>query len=166
MKLLIFLYLLPVITIAQTACNGTLGDYFYSLEKLSQLTQNKDIKIKNIDGSFYYFRPCYHLDNEYCATIVDSVPATCMRDTRRIPQYHDCGSSQNVLWLPRNSGNETGFIIKFMGGEEDRMTDVEFICDETFGIGSLQLKDPVEKPKYFYHFYWRSSYACPINKLI
>jgi hypothetical protein len=164
MKIFFFLFLLPIITIAQTACNGTLGDYFYSLEKLAMVTQNKDIKIKSIDGSFYYYRPCYPLINEYCQLIVDDKPATCMKDTRKIPQFHSCGSTQNVTWSPRNSGNETGFIIKFIGGEEDRMTNIEFICDETFGIGSLQLKDPVEKPKFFYHFYWRSSYVCPINK--
>lgn len=52
---------------------------------------------------------------------------------RKIPQYHDCGSTSQVEWSPRPAGADTGFFIQFNGGDEDRRSDIEFICDMSAG---------------------------------
>ena len=55
--------------------------------------------------------------------------------TRKQAQYHDCGSTNGAVFSQRpGSGPDTGFLIKFSGGEGGRTSDIEFICDPNQGI--------------------------------
>jgi len=141
-------------------CDGTVGSSKYSLKGLQGATGGKDITAQDQDGNTYFYRPCQVLEQELCQTIGDTKPAVCQKDTRKVAQYHDCGSTTQVSWAPRTTGTEKdGFVMSFNGGEEDRHSDIEFICDRNAGTGSMVALP--EKPTHFYHLQWRTAQACP-----
>lgn len=162
-KLIIFFIFLFIFCIADDSCIGSPKHcpYVFNLEGLYNATGGKDLEIKGLFGSKYYYRPCYPLLNEYCQTIADGYPAFCKLDRKKIPQYHDCGSTNETYWYPLDDECKSGFKLLFKGGELNRMTDIEFICDKNIDIGYPELAIPHEYPKYFYHFKWVTSYACP-----
>jgi hypothetical protein len=61
----------------------------------------------------------------------------------------------------RSEGENTGFFMKFAGGEEDRRGDIEFICDPNGGTGTFATGNPVENPIHDYHLKWITQFACP-----
>jgi len=142
-------------------CMGQVGGYQYNLQPLSDATGAMDQQCKDSPGNTYFYRPCYALQQQQCISITDPTPAMCMKDTRKIPQFHDVGSASQVVWSPRPAGPNTGFFIQFNGGEEDRRGDIEFICDMGAGTGVLAAANPTEAPVHFYHLTWRTAYACP-----
>lgn len=158
---LLFILLLPIVS-SNNACSGSIQNYTYDLHNLAKATGYRNMMINDTNSDIYYYKPCYHLNNEYCNVLVDQLPAVCQKDHRKIPQMHDCGSTINPTWTARKTGPNTGFIILFQGGELGRMTNIEFICNKTIGVGKLSLAKPHEYPKYFYHLVWESSLVCPV----
>jgi len=116
-------------------------------------------------GNTYYYRPCNIISNPQCQSDnpPDDSPAVCQKDSRKVPQFHDLGSLTHPSWSARSSGPETGFVLLFSGGSEDRTADIEFICNTNAGIGTFATKQPTEQPQHQYHFKWESAYACPVN---
>jgi len=144
-------------------CGGMVGSFNYSLDGLSEATGGGDVTCQDSNGNTYYYRPCQVLQNELCQMLGDTAPAVCLKDTRKIPQYHDAGSTTQVSWSPRVEGFNTGFFMSFRGGEEDRQSTIEFICDPSAGTGTFVAAQPTENPTHFYHLKWRTQYACPQN---
>jgi len=157
--------LLAMINLARSQtgnlCTGSISTFQYNLAGLQSATGGNDQTCLDNEGNTYYYRPCSALQNEQCVTNTDATPAACQKDTRKIPQYHDCGSTSQVQWSQRSAGADQGFKIQFSGGQDGRMLDVEFICDKNGGTGQLQAATPTEQPEHFYHLSWTTKYACP-----
>jgi len=149
-------------TIKANSCEGTIGSYSYDLSHLVIATGNAVASAKDQNDNTYYYHPCNILNLQECLA-EDPGSVLCQKDVRVNPQYHDIGSITTVTWRSRSNGPQTGFILSFSGGEEDRKGDIEFICDESGGIGSFQTKSPTESPTHVYHFVWSTMYACPTN---
>lgn len=156
--LLVLLLNASAIFAFRSSCDGSISGINYTLVDLSNITA----RVKDNYGNMFLYQPCTWLHNEHCMRINEIVPAVCQHDNRTIRQYHDCGSSDRTAWYERNEGSNTGFFIEFSGGEFNRKTMIEFICDRNIGIGKLELASPAESPKYHYHMQWRSQYACPV----
>jgi len=164
--LCVFLFFFTDSTLGQASggvCKGTVGSFQYDLSGLALATGGVDQTCQDSGSNTYLYRPCKALQQTACQTTTDSTPAACQKDTRKIPQYHDCGSTAQIQWWPRAAGDGTGFFIQFNGGQEDRRLDVEFICDRSAGTGQLEASNPTEQPTHFYHLRWTSKYACPTN---
>jgi len=166
--LLLFLGLLsfintPEAQIIPEACEGQIGSSTYNLTQLALLFSSDATAIDQ-NNNVYYFRPCQVLTRTECQTLSDATPAMCQRDTRRPPQYHDCGDINSVTWSQLPSGNEDdGFLLSFSGGQEGRRGDIEFICEPSAGAGTLVVAVPTENPQLDFHLKWSSAYACPTN---
>src|SRR5689334_16876849 len=79
-------------------CYGAVYSNFYNLQPLAAATGGRDQSCQDTAGNTYYYRPCQPLALQQCQTSTDPTPASCQKDTRKIPQYHDCGSTTQVLW--------------------------------------------------------------------
>jgi len=143
------------------ACKGRVGNFVYDLTGLKDATKGADQQTRDAGGNTYYYRPCQVLQETQCAIASDPSPAVCQKDTRKIPQFHDCGSMNQVSWSARSQGENTGFKIQFKGGEEDRMSDVEFVCDHNANPGTFVTASPAENPTHFYHLIYTTKFACP-----
>jgi uncharacterized membrane protein YgcG len=147
--------------IVPKACKGSVGTYNYDLSKLAQAVTTYQTCMDQ-NQNLYYFQPCQVLGLEDCKNTEPS-PGACQRDTRRPPQYHDLGSINTAVFsqLP-NANADEGFLLTYTGGEEDRLVDIQFICDKSVtGTGNLQCGNPSEQPGKHYHLIWRTSHACP-----
>jgi len=143
-------------------CKGKVGSFVYDLTNLKAATGGNDVITQDVPGNTYYYRPCQVLQQTECQSDGDPSPAVCQKDTRKIPQYHDCGSFNQVSWAPRSGGDNSGFFMDFKGGEEDRHSDIEFICDgSAAGVGVFSTATPTEFPTHFYHLQYRTKWACP-----
>jgi len=142
-------------------CKGKVGNYQYDLTGLKDATGGKDQQTKDKDGNTYYYRPCQILEENQCQIPADPSPAVCQKDTRKIPQFHDCGSFNRVSWSARSTGDSSGFKLLFQGGEEDRQADIEFICDGGANPGTFGTAQNSENPTHFYHLTYTTKFACP-----
>lgn len=79
-------------------CQGQVGNYRYNLQQLSTATGGNDVTCQDQGGNTYYYRPCQALQQQACKTISDPTPAACQKDIRKIPQFHDSGSTAQVTW--------------------------------------------------------------------
>jgi len=156
-------YLSSFLVAGQTngVCKGTIGTSKYDLSGLQAATGGNDQTTKDADGNTYFYRPCQVLQQVECKSNEDPSPAACQKDTRKMAQFHDCGSTNSVTWSSRSAGDNTGFFIQFQGGQDGRKLDVEFICDQGQNPGSLTAAVPTEQPTHFYHLQWRTKFACP-----
>jgi hypothetical protein len=147
--------------IVDAACKGNVGTYSYDITKLAAAVTTDQTCI-DANQNLYYFRPCRVLQNEDCKNTEPS-PGVCQRDTRRPPAYHDLGSITTAAFSQLPNGDAAaGFLLTYTGGEEDRLVDIQFICDKSIpGTGYLQCGNPAEQPGKHYHLVWRTSYACP-----
>jgi len=148
---------------AQADCKGSIGSSSYDLSGLAKAIGSNDVTTTDQAGNLYYFRPCNAVTQAGCGQGTNPPnPATCQKDTRIVPKFHSCGSTGSVTWKPRTTGGDAGgFILHFINGEEDRQSDVEFICDPQGGTGTLTAATPTEQPTHFYHLQWTSSLVCP-----
>jgi len=143
-------------------CQGQVGSIKYNLQPLSQATGGTDLSCPDQGGNTYYYRPCQPVAINCTDYTNDTSPAVCQKDSRKLPVYHDCGSTTQVQWFARNTDPKSGFTILFSGGQEGRQLSIDFICSPNGGIGQLEPAFPVEQPMHRYHLIWESSYACPI----
>jgi len=144
-------------------CHGVVQGKFYNLSMLASAVKNIDQQVIDSLGNTFLYRPCAPLQEKRCATGADPHPAICQKDTRPVPQFHDCGSYSSVTWSSRMEGS--GFILTFTGASEGRQSNIEFICDPNAGVGRLGVKTPSEIPQHFYHLAWKSSLVCPRTNL-
>jgi len=147
-------------------CHNSFGSSTYDLSHLVKATNGTEQRVEDpFQGeNTYYFRPCNVVAEPSCKSTSppSDKPAVCQKDIRN--QFHDCGSQSHVTWKQRpNATAESGFVLLFTGGEEDRQADIEFICDPRAGIGRLLVKIPAEQPAHHYHLKWETQYACPIK---
>jgi len=161
--LLAVLFAVAVVSIhAQADCKGSVGGSNYDLGPLQKAIGENDVTTQDQAGNTYYFRPCNPVKQAECAQGTNPPnPATCQKDSRMVPRFHSCGSTSTASWKARTSGDATGFILHFTNGEEDRQSDVEFICDPQGGTGTLLAVTPTELPTHFYHLQWTSNLTCP-----
>jgi len=157
----ISLFLVFVLTADDPCKHCFTKDDCIDLTELSTQSGGNDVETRDGSGNTYYYRPCKILQQSQCLA-QDPSSAICQKDTRTTPQYHDCGSAQQATWKKRPSGGP-GAVLEFDGGEEDRKSDIEFICQENGGTGNLQAQNPAETPTHFYHLEWTSQYVCPTH---
>jgi len=151
-------------THAQADCKGKVGNSNYNLEALVKAVGDNDVTTQDKDGNTYYFRPCKVLKQAECGQgpTNPTNPATCQKDNRLVPKYHNCGITTSAQWKERASGGAaSGFILHFSAGEDQRQTDIEFICDAVAGTGTLTALTPTENPTHYYHLQWKSNLTCP-----
>jgi len=161
--LLLALFALALFGIsAQSDCKGKIGGNNYDLGPLANAVGDGDIQTVDSTGNTYYYRPCKSVSTVACSQGTNPPnPGTCQKDSRMIPRYHSCGSTSTATWKARSDGEATGFFLHFTSGEEDRQSDIEFVCDPAAGTGNLTAATPTEQPTHYYHLQWKSSLACP-----
>jgi len=156
-------------------CFVDVQGFVYNLTQLAQGFGEHDASCLDIDGNEYFYRPCQPVSRPECWAgtweyTPSEPPAVCQRDTRRVPQYHSCGSLDRMTVHERKEGPGTGFVILFKGGETNRQTTLEFVCDnEKKGpdgggggnVGTFEAPAPTERPTHHYHLRWTTTYACP-----
>ncbi len=87
----------------------------------------------------------------------------CQKDTK--DTYRDCGSSLKREFKTRSSaGADQGFVVVYTGGEDQRKTTVEFICDPGMDRTKLVSAPTLEAPTKTYNFQWQTKHACPVGK--
>jgi len=145
-------------------CSGSIGSNFYNLQALAQATGG-DVQCQDTNGNAYFYNPCNPAGVTIsCGFYPDDPAAICQGDTRRPPRFHDLGSTNSVQWSARTAGPDQGFILSFSSGEDQRMSDIEFICDKTQGgKGTFEADSPTESPIHDYHLTYRTTFACPTN---
>jgi len=147
-----------------TTCKGAIGQFNYDINPLVAATDEKLFTTQDNGHNTYYYRPCQVLPNPVFSDCGGgSELAACQKDSRMRPLYHSLGKLSETKWLPRISGDNTGFILLLIGGIEDRRVAIEFICDATGGVGTLEAANPSEQPVHYYHLLWKSAYACPLS---
>jgi len=151
-------------THAQADCKGKVGNSNYNLEPLAKAFGDNDATTQDAAGNTYYYRPCKVVKQADCGQgpTNPANPATCQKDNRMVPKYHNCGITSSAEWKPRTTGGDaSGFILHFNAGEDSRQSDIEFICDAGAGTGALTALTPAENPTHYYHLQWKSNLACP-----
>jgi len=102
-------------------CQGTVGSFSYSLKPLAYQLKGRVVSANDSDGNTYYYLPCSPLASssrvvkaQQCARktlgkVVFETPTrfNCYELLRKIPQYHNLGSTNGVTWSVRNSGPDT-----------------------------------------------------------
>jgi len=150
-------------------CVGNVGIYTYSLHSLADATKGRDaIAIDDRSGNAFYYRPCMSVDTSGCGESGTDQVAVCMKEgapDAPPPVFHSCGSTSNVMWLPRTTGDATGFILRFLDGADSRQTEIEFECNkDEEETGLFVAGQPSENPKDTFHLRWATKYACPASQ--
>jgi len=145
-------------------CQGNVGGFRYNLSALVQATNGAESSARDNNGNTFFYRPCNVVMEPDCKSNnpPDDRPAVCMKDNRKFPLFHDVGSQNNVNWSQRRGAPANmGFLLTFIGGEEDRTADIEFICNPNAGVGVFATNNPAEQPTHSFHLKWETAYACP-----
>jgi len=145
-------------------CQGNVGGFKYDLTPLVRATNGAQWSAKDYSGNTFLYRPCNTVIESSCKSLnpPDDWPAVCMKDTRKVSLFHDCGSQNQTNWSQRHAAPANmGFLLEFVGGEEDRTADIEFICNPNAGVGVFMTKRLTELPTHSYHLQWETAYACP-----
>jgi hypothetical protein len=141
-------------------CSGSIGSNNYNLQQLGAAAGG-DVQCLDTNGNTYFYNPCQNSGVTVTCTSSGN-SAVCQKDTRNPARFHDCGTTNSVKWKARNAGEDQGFILDFSGGEDQRMSDIEFICDKSQGgKGTFEAASPPESPTHDYHLTYRTTFACP-----
>eukprot|EP01087_Luapelamoeba_hula_P015314 TRINITY_DN4560_c0_g1_i2.p1 TRINITY_DN4560_c0_g1~~TRINITY_DN4560_c0_g1_i2.p1 ORF type:complete len:292 (-),score=24.29 TRINITY_DN4560_c0_g1_i2:59-934(-) len=152
-----------------TNCAGCIGSTCYDLSRLNALVGGP-VSAIDPDKNTYYYQLCGAVSKATsfsCATPDNPYPAVCQQDTRFPPDYHNCGSTDKFSWSLRSGkGPDAGFVLEFVGGDDDRKVTVEFVCDSSAtGGGHFSVANPSENPIRVYHLQWVTAYACPTARV-
>jgi hypothetical protein len=126
--LLSLLSALAAVSWAQSDCQGKVGAYAYDLRPLASLIGPVvDLWTTDDLNQVYIYHVCGVVSNSFCQTILDSTPATCMKDLRVPAQYHDLGNQMTAKFgqLP-DASERDGFTLSFTGGEDDRASVIHY----------------------------------------
>jgi hypothetical protein len=125
---LLLLSVLAAVSLAESDCQGKVGAYAYDLRPLASLIGPVvDLWTTDEKNQVFIYHVCGVVSNNFCQTVTDSTPATCMKDSRVPAQYHDLGSQRTAKFgqLPDASESD-GFTLSFTGGEDDRASVIHY----------------------------------------
>jgi hypothetical protein len=119
----------PPGALAQSDCQGRLGDYYYDLSPLATyLASNVDVSPGDYSSfSYTYAYAVCGVVPGYCET-ADGMneTAVCERDFDA-GIYRSCGDRSTAAFQPLPSGDlSAGFTLAFAGGAQGRQTFIEF----------------------------------------
>ena len=131
------------------------GDSLRSLSSVwRQFNGNKPASVGGSAGETYYYLPCGSLPASYCGGDVGA--AVC-----QVSSYADplnCGFDSTAQFeVLRHDGHLISEAVFFSGGTNNRTSAILFVCDETAGLGSLQL---LTVSVNHFTFQWNSLYVC------
>ncbi len=79
------------------------------------------------------------------------IEAVCQIANNGIP--HNCANLDPVTVTQRAQGPDQGYILSYTGGDENRKSQIEFICDRNAtDLGTFSFVK--ENPIHFYQFSW------------
>eukprot|EP00118_Oscarella_pearsei_P002837 m.11855 g.11855 ORF g.11855 m.11855 type:complete len:243 (+) comp23645_c0_seq4:2490-3218(+) len=133
------------------ACKMSNGHGTIDLSTLSSFDEDR-ASFVTIDGRFQY-NPCTPFTDGNCLASDDV--AVCQGDDGGI----SCGVQSNVTFKYDPGTDIVTMVIQ--GGDANRLSNIELICNETLSIANSSFAFTMESPALHYNFQLTSKCSCP-----
>ncbi len=133
----------------QSACPTVVfGKNIYNVNALYKAMAGNDVFVADPNKQEYYYALCRSPKQAKCP----ARSAICQLDNNGNP--HNCGNLVTVSVTQRAQGPGQGYILSYTGGESNRKSQIEFICDRnSTELGTFTFVTEVPG-QLFYQFSW------------
>jgi len=153
---LLFIILIAASNCQTLPCTWTSNGKTYDLSMLRNPGQDYYIPKNTYPKQEWdiWINVCRTLVNPLCGG--DTI--ACQEWDSSNPQGHaKMGSASSQLYQDATNG----LTLQYVNGDDNRQTEIDFICDTGAGLGKPEYSQ--ENPQHHYTFAWKSSYACPVS---
>ncbi len=137
------------VSAAHSACpTVAFGNNKYNVDALYKAMAGNDMHVPDPNKQEYYYALCNSPKQAKCP----AGSAVCQIDNNGNP--HNCGNLATITITQRAQGADQGYILGYTGGEDNRKSQIEFICDKTATeVGTFSFVTEVPN-QLFYQLSW------------